>query len=146
MPLSEADLDEGDYLRPESLTRLSPCAFKVGLTDVLMREVPVPVFNRLVRDSAVAGLVCLDSLDPACVSRANDVIERCGCLRTEFRAYQLDRTSNPSVVANLPQECDVFLIPVRADPPRHARIIAPTSRLSLRRGSALTTFELDDRF
>jgi hypothetical protein len=91
-----------------------------------MRE--VPVFNRLVRSSAVAGFVCLDSLDPACVSRAHNLIERCGCLRTELRADLLNRTSDPPVVANLPQECDVFLIPAGADPPRHARIIAPMER------------------
>jgi hypothetical protein len=35
--------------------------------------------------------------------------------------------SNPPVVADLPQERDVFLIPVGADPPRHGRIIAPTN-------------------
>src|SRR5215469_4305426 len=55
--VDRCDLDEGDDLWLQSLTRLSPCAFKVGLTDVLMRE--IPVFNRLLRNSAVAGLVCL---------------------------------------------------------------------------------------
>jgi hypothetical protein len=63
MPLSVLTCDEGDDLRLQSVTRLSPCAFKVGLTDVLMRE--VPIVNRLIRYDAVARFVRLDCSDAA---------------------------------------------------------------------------------
>jgi len=76
----------------------------------------VPVVDRLLHENAVARFVRLDRLEVAGVAFAHHLVKRRGRLWTTFGPDQLDGTSDPPVVADLPYVRDVFLVPVGADP------------------------------
>lgn len=108
-------------LRLQSLAGLAPCALELRPTDGLVRE--VPIIERLLRYDAVPRFVGLHRRDAACVSCVHYLINRRSGPDAMILPHQLDRARDPTVLADVPQEGDVILLPAGAELGRHARIV-----------------------